>query len=107
MLLGDMGSYGIEMTIESKTEYWFGKPTSSVISFVVDLSDYDEDEFGVDKDEMKDSIIDSMGEDADVKEKGDKIIITMETDKDDLEESDNTEYDDLKDDMEDMGLTCK
>ena len=106
MLFGDMSSYGIEMTMESKTEFWFGKPTSSVMSMVVDFSDFDEDKMGMDKDEVKESLIDSMGDDADVKEKGDKVIITMETDKDDLEDFDE-EYDDLKDTMEDAGLTCK
>jgi hypothetical protein len=106
ILFGDMSSYGIEITMESKMEFWFGKPTSSVMSMVVDFSDFDEDEMGMDKDEVKESLIDSMGDDADVKEKGDKVIITMETDKDDLEDSDE-EYDDLKDTMEDAGLTCK
>ena len=106
LLFDGLSEYGVEITMESKTDFWFGKPTSSAIIMTVDLSDYDEDATGQDKDDFKESLIEALGDDYDIKEKGDKITMSMVADKDDLEDSD-TEYDELEEEMEDMGLTCK
>lgn len=101
----DFSDYGIEITVDYKQEFWFGKPTSAAMIMTVDFSEYDEDEMGMDKDDFKDSIKDSLGDEYEVEDKGDKLVMTMVADKDDLEDSDD--YDDVIDEMEDMGLTCK
>lgn len=95
--------YGVEVSTKVTSVAIFGDVKSAKFVMEYDFSDVDEDE----KEDLMESLIETFEdeEDCKIKEKGDKIIISMEGFKD--EDKGDYPIDEFMDNAEDLGLTCK
>lgn len=95
--------FGVEITTKVTSVAIFGDVKSAKFVMEYDFSDVDEDE----KEKLMESLIETFEdeEDCKIKEKGDKIIISMEGFKD--EDKGDYPIDEFIDNAEDLGLTCK